>query len=56
MRKLILGIAISLGLTFGLSAQDSHGDHSHDHGSHAQESTEVSHDGHALFHSLDASD
>ena len=45
MRKLILGIAISLGLTFGLSAQDSHGDHGRDHGSHAQESTEVSHDG-----------
>ena len=45
MRKLILGIAISFSLTFGLSAQDSHSDHNHDQGSHAQESTEVSHDG-----------
>ena len=33
MRKLILGIAISLGLTFGLSAQDSHGDHGRDRAS-----------------------
>ena len=37
MRKLILGIAVSFGLTFGLSAQDSHAGHDHDHGSHAQE-------------------
>lgn len=46
MRKLILGIAVSFGLTFGLSAQDSHAGHDHDHGSHAHENTEVSHDGH----------
>ena len=46
MRKLILGIAVSFGLTFGLTAQNSHEGHDHDHGSHAHESTEVSHDGH----------
>jgi F-type H+-transporting ATPase subunit a len=47
MRRLILGIAVSFGLTFGLAAQESHDDHTHDHDTHAQEHSTEAHDDHA---------